>query len=136
MLEILFKHMKLLCLLLILISSSVWALMPPMASDRLKARSSHIVQGEVIAVVPRGEKISNDCSDEQPFEATLKVSKTFKGKRLGLVRLRFTKTDFKNGCVGSPDRFHSVGEAGLYHLRCGIENVCALTHWNGFSKNP
>jgi len=106
------------------------ALMPPLSPEELQKESNQIVRGKVLDVVCTGKQEENRCVKLTGYKATLKVSKTIKGKRYKKLKLNFKKYDFKEGCVGSPDTVHYPGEEALYYLRCK-ENSCRLTHWNG-----
>lgn len=111
----------------------VHALMPPLSPEELNKESNKIVIAKVVEVKKTGEFIPGGCADKTGYIATLKVSKTLKGKHADSIKLHFYDYDFKEGCVGSPDRTHSKGEKGKYYLSCN-EKRCRLTHWNGFER--
>lgn len=119
--------------LLVLHVSSALALMPPMSEKELKERSNTIVMGHVTLVKKTGEFIKGRCADKTGKIATLMVDKTIKGSPPKEFKIHFFDYNFKEGCVGSPDRVHYKGEKGKYYLKC-IESKCRLTHWNGFEK--
>jgi|GEM_PF-3706446 len=114
----------------LLLPQTTRALMPPLTPEELQGESNQIVKGRILDVVCTGEHEENRCAKLTGYKATLKVSKTIKGKRYKKLHLRFMKYDFKEGCVGSPDTVHYPGEEALYYLRCR-EDSCRLTHWNG-----
>lgn len=111
------------------------ALMPPMELAELEAESNTIVLGEITDITSTGELIENPCVTKTGYKATLKVLKVIKGKADDKLTIRFKKFDFKEGCVGSPDHRHFVGENGKFYLSCQEDHICRLTHWNGVIKN-
>ncbi len=117
-------------LLLIVLPSLAWALMPPFTPKELKERSNHIVRGEITQVMCTGEFEETHCAYLTGYKATLKVRRTLKGKRYKTLNLYFKEYDFKEGCVGSADTVHYSGEEALYYLSCKGDS-CYLTHWNG-----
>ncbi len=116
----------------LLLPQTVNALMPPLNPEELEKESNQIVEGKVLDIVCTGYNDNNRCAKLTGYRATLKVSKTIKGKRYKKLLLRFKKYDFKEGCVGSPHTVHYQGEEALYYLRCKTD-VCRVTHWNGIT---
>lgn len=115
---------------LVVFSGLAQALMPPMSPEDLVQESNLIVDGEILKVYSAGPKEENKCSINVPHKAMLQVLKTVKGTEFKAVVVKFTKTHYKDGCVGSPDHVHFVGEKGRFHLSCQLDE-CRLTHWNG-----
>jgi len=116
--------------ILIICESSLLALSSPVERIELAARSNNIVYGEIVEVVCTGEFEKSKCVDRTGYLASLKVKRTVKGTRYRRLYIRFMKSRFKEGCLGSPDEVHIVGELGLYYLQCRGDQ-CRLTHWNG-----
>ena len=121
-----------------MLSNTVAALMPPMELNELEKDSNTIVKGEIIQTETIGEKDENDCRSDQSMIATLKVSevikKEFDIKKDQTLMIHFKDTNFKNGCVGSPDHKHYKTEKGTFYLFCKDPLNCRLTHWNGVKK--
>ena len=115
---------------LFFIQTECLALMPPMELKELEQDSNLIVEGKVVKVYSVGPVEENKCSRNTPHDAVLNILKTHKGTEFKAVVIHFEKTEFKDGCVGSPDHVHHVGESGTFYLSCQLDS-CRLTHWNG-----
>jgi hypothetical protein len=109
---------------------AAFAISSPVSRVELTAKSNNIVYGVILDVVCSGEFEKNKCADLTGYVAELKVKRTVKGPRYKRLYIRFMESKFKEGCYGSPDEVHRVGEKGLYYLLCRGDQ-CKLTSWNG-----
>lgn len=122
--------------LLVFMSGLSWGLMPPLSKGELKHQAKTIVLGNVVKVVKTGRKKETSCASQTEKVAILRVKKYIKdsGNTDKELNIYFWDYHFKEGCVGSPDHRHFVGESGRFYLNCQKVTNCRLVHWNGVEK--
>lgn len=122
-------------LIVAVLSTPLFALMPPASDEELNRDSDFIVDGAVTDVECTGVIEKHSCALSTGYKATLKIDSVYKGEKVEELLLYFNEDKFFERCVGSPDTIHYVGDAGKYYLRCSKDHsLCKLTHYNGVDK--
>lgn len=122
--------MKFFSLFVILTASIAIAATPPMSQEELQKESDQIVIARIDHIKCNGKTKERSCSFSTPYEATLRIQKTLKGKEFKELKLLFSQTRFKARCVGPSDPLHFKGEVAKFFLKCSADG-CGLTASNG-----
>ena len=126
-----------LCILIALPVNAV-ALTPPLGLEELERAANTIITGRVRNIVETGRVEESNCWHRVEKVAWVKVYEYLKdsGSTDKEINIYFWDTRFKDGCVGSADHVHTVGEEATFYLSCKYVTECRLVHWNGAQPLP
>lgn len=123
--------------LLIGVTTSSHAILPPLSDTELNRRANVIVQAEVIGTQIVSEVQANSCSRRTDYVATLKPIRRIKGQVSSpKFDVHYSHYQLGDGCTGPVGIFVLQGEKGKFHLRCNADmSDCRVIEPNGFLRS-
>lgn len=109
---------KMFIALMVLFTTSAWALTPPIEPGDLMKQADLVIKGEVtdIKCAPNAFE-QNANATITHYIATVQVNTVKKGRWPGrTIPVRFREVRYVRGYVGDADHIFRVGERGYYYL--------------------